>query len=243
MNYTDKKIGLAQYYISSLLPGSTDKQSLDNLLDFAHVEANCGPVVRKGGRAYALLFSYQEVPMVLRHYYRGGFIGKFIGDNFFVWELCCRRSLYEFKLLNELWSEGFPVPRPILARVRYYGAFVRNDIIVEQLLETENLAEILAKRPLTQEEYDRIGLMIRRFFTANVDHTDLNLRNILLDKLGRVYFIDFDKCYRHDLSVERKEAIVDRLERSFVKEQSHHGANCHFDQTNFELLRISALAR
>ena len=52
---------------------------------------------------------------------------------------------------------------------------------------------------------------------AQVNHTDLNIHNILLDKQGKVWLIDFDKCYVQ-AGESWKNSNLQRLLRSFNKE-------------------------
>ena len=52
---------------------------------------------------------------------------------------------------------------------------------------------------------------------AQVNHTDLNIHNILLDNDGKAWIIDFDKCYQQQ-GEAWKEANLQRLLRSFNKE-------------------------
>ena len=50
-----------------------------------------------------------------------------------------------------------------------------------------------------------------------VNHTDLNIRNILLDHQGKVWIIDFDKCFQQPGAGWQK-GNLERLLRSFHKE-------------------------
>ncbi|MFA0229768.1 lipopolysaccharide kinase InaA family protein, partial [Vibrio sp. 10N.261.45.A7] len=50
-----------------------------------------------------------------------------------------------------------------------------------------------------------------------VNHTDLNIHNILIDENNTVWIIDFDKCYQQ-LGNSWKQGNLDRLKRSFIKE-------------------------
>ena len=53
---------------------------------------------------------------------------------------------------------------------------------------------------------------------SGVNHTDLNIHNILIDDKDKVWIIDFDKC--HQASEGRwRELNLERLKRSFLKEK------------------------
>ena len=81
---------------------------------------------------------------------------------------------------------------------------------------------------------------IKKFFDNNILHTDLNIRNILLNEDSSVYIIDFDKCFIKPMKKEDKEKIVNRLLRSFIKEKTKKSA--YFEEEKFELLKKEALS-
>lgn len=159
-------------------------------------------------------------PLCLRFYRRGGLIGKVLTTGFWRWSKTAQRARAEFELTYQLYAEGFPVPRPLLAREGFNHCFVTNALVMEQLPHTQNLAEILAQRALTPEEIILVARTLARFFKAGVYHSDLNIRNILLtDDSSGCYLIDFDKCSRGKLSQDLVTQMLARLERSFTKEQ------------------------
>lgn len=159
-------------------------------------------------------------PLCLRFYRRGGLIGKLLKEGFWRWSKTAQRARAEFELTSQLYAEGFPVPRPLLAREGFNHCFVTNALVMEQLPHTQNLAEILAQRALTPEEIILVAHTLARFFKAGVYHSDLNIRNILLtDDSSGCYLIDFDKCSRGKLSQDLVTQMLSRLERSFTKEQ------------------------
>jgi 3-deoxy-D-manno-octulosonic acid kinase len=79
------------------------------------------------------------------------------------------------------------------------------------------LVDILQQRSLSKPEYQAIGLQIKKLHNAQVNHTDLNIHNILLDKAGKIWLIDFDKCYQQS-GDNWKTANLARLLSSFNKE-------------------------
>lgn len=160
-------------------------------------------------------------PLCLRFYLRGGLIGKFIKRSFLRWGNFAQRARLEFELTAKLYEQGLPVPRPLIAR-EIVGTFtVENAIVCEQIPNSRNLAEILASgRSFTAEELHTIGDTLAHFFVSHVVHTDLNLRNILLDDSGKCFVVDFDKCYCSDkFGPTAVEQMLCRLERSFAKEK------------------------
>lgn len=192
----------------------------------------------KGGRGQAMLFSLRGKSLVLRQYLRGGLWGKLVHDRFFRAGSTAQRALQEFTLLQQMRSlYDLPVPEPVLARQErcgLCGLWYKNTLLTCTISDTCNIAEIIAIRPLSQEELSTLGSVLKKFFSAGVLHTDLNIRNILFDSSGQVFVIDFDKCCLKDgkdgrqcLTEEEKQGMLSRLKRSFVKEQKlRHSHGC-----------------
>lgn len=159
-----------------------------------------------------------EQPMVLRHYYRGGLIGRINKDAFFA--LGTPRSVAEFVLLQQMHKEGLPVPKPVAAQVRRIGLVYRADILIERLPCDGDMFMLLKQGVLAAEQWQAAGRMIRRFHQAQIFHSDLNCHNILLAPDTQMcWLIDFDKCGRRKGS-EWKEQTLARLRRSLHKEQN-----------------------
>jgi len=195
----------------------------------------------RGGRGQTLLYKKDGLELVLRHYKRGGLIGKLIKDKFCLFENHCHRAFDEFYLLAELLKRNLPVPRPIIAKEQRFGLCLVQDIVVERFIGFDDLSYVIAKRALTDEEYESIGLCVKRFFDANVYHTDLNIRNILINNESKVSVIDFDKCFLlNNLSDKLKHSMIERLLRSFHKEISKNSV--FFSEIGFEKLKIASLS-
>ena len=122
-------------------------------------------------------------------------------------------------MLLKLKALNLPVPTPIIARQETNLISVKQQIVIERLVGFNDLSYVLSNRNLSEEEYLQIGKCIKKFFEAGVLHTDLNIRNILINDKLEVYVIDFDKCFLLEkLSDNKKQSMLDRLKRSFNKE-------------------------
>lgn len=230
-------------HINFLYSKEQELSSLTSLFDESWIYKYCTNIKKRGGRGSTLLFTHPNGQgCVLRHYFRGGFIGKIIKDIFFLFEKHAHRSFDEYNLLLWMRSNGLQVPKPIIAREQKYFGFLKQDIVIEEIFGSNDLAHIIDKRALTDLELKNIGLSIKKMFDLGVDHTDLNIRNILLDDKGLVYLIDFDKCFRCELSLKRKQEILERLLRSFNKEMLIKKQKIFFDEKSFEILRQTALS-
>lgn len=159
---------------------------------------------------------------VLRHYRRGGVPGKLVRDRYFWVGLDLSRPWWEWRLLDSLYKEGLPVPRPVAARVQRAGPFYRGDLVTRRIPGAQSVAERLAAG--TNIPWGAIGRCIRRFHEAGVCHADLNAHNVLLDGADAVYLIDFDRGTRREGGAWTSRNLA-RLKRSLDKLSGQGGFN------------------
>lgn len=171
------------------------------------------------GRGTTWFLQLTKLQGALRHYRRGGLFGKIVADHYIFtgWEKS--RSVAEFHLLHTLRTAGVNVPQPIAARVRKCIFTYQADLLSEKIPDAQDLVSILQQRELTDGEYRAIALQVKAMHQAQVNHTDLNIHNILLDGQGKVWLIDFDKCYVQAGSSWKANNLA-RLLRSFNKERN-----------------------
>ncbi|MFA7434323.1 MAG: 3-deoxy-D-manno-octulosonic acid kinase [Gemmobacter sp.] len=170
------------------------------------------------GRHTAWFLRHGGRDMVLRHYWRGGLVGRVVRDLFLRVPAPASRAMREFGLLNWMHGQGLPVPRAVAAQFRPAGLLYRADLLMERIADAVPLADRLAGAPLEPGMWQEVGRVIARMHGAGVHHSDLNCRNILLDRGGKVWLIDFDKCGRR-ADGAWKSANLDRLKRSLLKEK------------------------
>lgn len=199
-----------------------------------------GDAISRGGRGQTLLYETDGLEVVMRHFRRGGLLGRILKDGFFVFEPHAHRAFDEFRLLEEMRSQGLPVPEPLLAREKNIGGMIVQDILISRI-HARDLSFVLRERSLSKTELLRLGSVIKAFFDGGIEHTDLNIRNILLDDEGRFFIIDFDKCFKSHPDAARRRGIVDRLHRSFLKEARRFGDAVHYEDQDFALIESSAL--
>ncbi|KKO50274.1 3-deoxy-D-manno-octulosonic acid transferase [Arsukibacterium sp. MJ3] len=162
----------------------------------------------------------QPHQLVLRHYYRGGLIGKVLTDRFFYKDALYSRAMQEFSLLQWMREQGLAVPKPVAAHYQRSGFSYRADLLIERINGARDLATLLhTERALHDHEWRAVGVAIAKLHQAGVDHTDLNCRNILLDQADTVWLIDFDKCQRRKAGNWQQQNLQ-RLLRSLHKEQA-----------------------
>lgn len=170
----------------------------------------------------------------LRHYYRGGLLGKLVKDHYFFQGWAHTRSCAELHLLQHLQQQKVNVPTPIAAQAVRCGMSYQADILIERIAQARDLVTLLQQESLESALYRRIGQQIALLHQAQVNHTDLNIHNILLDAQEKVWLIDFDKCSLLEGN-HWKEKNINRLLRSFKKEQ-HKNSICWDEQDWQQLL-------
>lgn len=179
------------------------------------------------GRNPAHVLHYRGCDMVLRHFWRGGLIGRVSRDFFLRTGIANSRAMREFDLLAWMRARGLPVPRPLAARFVPAGLGYRADLITGQIAGAQPLADVLARSAIPASDWSGIGRLVGRMHLLGVDHTDLNCRNILVDGDLRGWLIDFDKCSRRAPGTWAQRNLA-RLNRSFEKERRRH-PGMHWD--------------
>lgn len=170
------------------------------------------------GRGTTLFIRHQDQDWVLRHYRRGGLIGKLLNDEYLYTGAANTRAFREFSLLHRMNQDGIAVPTPVAAYVRRRGLLYRADIITRTIPHSRDIHAMLCEGPLDEAMWTRIGLAIAHLHHHQVYHHDMNIRNIMADAHGKVWIIDFDRCYRRD-GESWKQQTLNRLLRSLNKEQ------------------------
>lgn len=169
------------------------------------------------GRGTTWFVKMQTIEGALRHYRRGGLFGKIISDHYLFLGWNKTRSLQEFKLLQKLNKAGVNVPRPIAARAIKKRFSYQADLLSEKIPNAQDLVAVLQNRSLSNTIYHKVGQEIQKMHQAQVNHSDLNIHNILIDKNNKIWIIDFDKCAQQQ-GQHWKEKNLHRLKRSFYKE-------------------------
>jgi 3-deoxy-D-manno-octulosonic acid kinase len=188
------------------------------------------------GRGTTWFFHYQQKKYVLRHYYRGGIIGKANPDKFFYTGLKNTRAYQEFVLLDKMAQLGLPVPLPYAGRVSRSKLFYQADLIIELIEGARDLVAILGVQPLQDTQWHEIGRVLRLFHDHNIYHSDMNSHNIMLDTQDKVWVIDFDKCAQRKDGAWKEQTLA-RLLRSFRKEKAINN-NLNWVEQDWEFLMI-----
>ena len=166
---------------------------------------------------------------VLRHYYRGGLIGKIINDHYIFTSLEKTRAAAEFTLLTQMQQWQLPAPAPVAYQVIRTGLFYQADLLSGRINNAQDLVALLSASPIANDVWIHIGQTIKRFHNKGIYHHDLNSHNILLDDNQKAWLIDFDRgelrAASSDTASENKIVAwkhnnMQRLLRSFRKEKN-----------------------
>ena len=180
---------------------------------------------------------------VLRHYYRGGLIGKVIKDSYLFNGIENSRAMREFYLLKQMQKWQLPAPKPVACSITRHGLFglcYRADLLSSRIENAQDLVAILSKESIDDNVWRKIGATIKRFHDHGIYHHDLNSHNILIDERQDVHLIDFDRGELRQADEMSnaghwKESNMSRLQRSFLKEL-HQLVTFHFTDDNWQML-------
>ena len=206
-----------------------------DLLDSGYWQSNNQVVGTAQGRGTTWFIEVDNKQWVLKHYYRGGLIGKFNKDSYLFSSNDNTRATKEFELLNQLRDLNLPAPKPIACRVIKSGLFYKADILTERVCNAQDLISLLIKQSVNANLWHNIGKTIKAFHDHNVYHHDLNIHNILIDNQEKVWLIDFDQGEIKTGSSNWKEENMSRLLRSFNKEKNKLEA-LHWQANEWDLL-------
>ena len=130
---------------------------------------------------------------VLRHFLRGGLIGRFVSDSYLWLGEEATRSFSEWRLLAELAGMDLPVPIPAAARYTRQGLRYRADLLTVLIPDVVPLSVRIASGPFPDSLWHEVGTGIAPFHQAGVFHADLNAYNVQIDKNDKLWLIDFDR--------------------------------------------------
>jgi 3-deoxy-D-manno-octulosonic acid kinase len=157
-----------------------------------HAELLTGSL-RSGGRGNTMFVGNVPRQFVLRHYMRGGLVGKLVRDTYMFSGADKTRSFMEWRLLDKLASNNMRVPRPAAARFTQHGTFYTADIITVRVPDIVPLSQYIADHNPNEAFWNSVGASINEFQQAGVYHADMNAYNVQIDSDGLLWMLDFDK--------------------------------------------------
>lgn len=191
----------------------------------------------QGGRGNVLFIQDESRHWVLRHYRRGGLIGKLIHDQYLWRNAYHTRAFRELNLLMHLQQQELPVPAPVAARYQRHGLLYRADLITAAIPQSRTFAECLIEGSLPLTLWQEVGATIARFHRAGVQHADLNANNILIDAQNKVWLLDFDRGQLRTVQRAWIDQVLARLLRSLNKLRERKGLQ--FTDTEWTALKAA----
>ncbi len=187
------------------------------LLDARHWAGAPAAPGYSGGRGQTLFVTHEGRRWVLRHYHRGGTIGRFLDDQFLWTGEQHTRCFREWELLAHLAGLGLPAPRPVAAAYRRRGLVYTADLLTELIPDVEPLSSRLARRAADQSVWTAVGQCVARFHRAGVWHADLTAHNLQISGGDEIFLLDFDRGRLRAAHRGWQEANLARLHRSLTK--------------------------
>lgn len=193
-----------------------------------------------GGRGATLFIQWPAAgnrpaqQWVLRHYHRGGAIGRVLEDRFLWLGEARTRCVREWQLLAWMWARGLPSPRPVAAHIRRHGLAYTADLVTVLIPGVEPLSTRLARTVLPADGWSRVGACVRRFHDAGVFHADLTAHNLQISAADEVFLLDFDRGERRPAGNGWRQANLARLQRSLRKISS--GGQVRFGPAEWQAL-------
>ena len=198
-----------------------------------HAEVLTGSL-RSGGRGNTMFVGNVPRQFVLRHYQRGGLLGKLVRDTYMFSGEDLTRSFMEWRLLDKLAANNMNVPRPAAARFCRRGTFYTADLITVRIPDVVSLSQYIAAEDRDETFWQSVGAAIWKFHEAGVYHADMNAYNVQVDKDGDIWMLDFDKGALKSPGPWQQQTLS-RLHRS-LKKVLDLDPRLHFRTVNWEQL-------
>ncbi len=168
------------------------------------------------GRGKTPEIEFEGRRLFLKHYIRGGFAAKISYDKYFFDSIASTRSVKEYNFLNNLFSKELPVPKPAALQVIINKFTYTADLITCKIENVGTLHDFIMNSKMNSNLWDALESTLEKFYNENVYHSDLNSKNVLIDKNNNFHLVDFDNSY---FFYEKKLFLksIMRLERSLFK--------------------------
>jgi tRNA A-37 threonylcarbamoyl transferase component Bud32 len=188
------------------------RSSLSDLKELLRVRGPLGEESPMRGRSTIRII---QPDMLVRPLMHGGFFRHITGKNF----ISPARTLRELQISSFLVSRGILTPEILGARILEKGFFCNIDVVTRLVPgSTDLLAYLETSHSDGEQVLMESGKIIRRLHDSGVYHTDLHIKNLLLDNGKALWILDLDKAYRFStLPAFLKKLNIKRFFRSLEK--------------------------
>lgn len=184
------------------------------------------------GRGNTMFVGNIPRQFVLRHFVRGGLVGKLNHDKYLWTGENATRPFAEWRMLAKMADSGLRVPRPAAARYCRRGIFYTADIITVRLPAVRPLSELLAVEKCDAGFWQSLGEDVHGFHAGGVYHADMNAHNLQIDAQGNLWMLDFDRGKLLPPGPWQQRTLS-RLHRSLEKIRTRNPA-LHFQTADWE---------
>jgi 3-deoxy-D-manno-octulosonic acid kinase len=198
-----------------------------------HSEPVAG-VLGSQGRGNTMYVGNVPRQFVLRHYQRGGLIGKLTADRYVWTGADTSRPFREWRMLAKMADSGLRVPRPVAARYTRRGLLYTADLITVRVPGVRSLSTCLLDRATGEAFWSGLGMAIHEFHSHGVFHADMNAYNLQIDSSGCLWMLDFDRGRLLPPGLWQQKNLS-RLHRSLRKIKARTPA-LHFNERDWEML-------
>ena len=174
----------------------------------------------RGGAVSVALDPRSGERAVIRHFHRGGMLGRLLGDRYF----SAARPLAEIGVSEAARAAGVSTPECLAAVIRGGFGFCRCDLILREIPQAVSLDQWLLESPPPKRLPDvrkAVAATFAKLFAANIYHPDLHAGNVLIQTDGdtvTAWVIDLDKARRAGVLGERlRNEMLFRFNRALVK--------------------------
>jgi 3-deoxy-D-manno-octulosonic acid kinase len=156
--------------------------------------------------------------VVVKHYKRGGLLGRLVRDRYLKWGKS--RSQLEFEFLQKARELGINAPQPLLFASR--GRLIyRAWLVTSEIKKPLSLARLSVDDELrTRQVMASVIEQISRLMDNRIMHVDLHPGNVVVDSQDQVFLLDFDKGKIHR---GNKIKLRDRYIKRWQRAVSKHG--------------------
>jgi 3-deoxy-D-manno-octulosonic acid kinase len=181
------------------------------------------PTILGGRGASRKISLHEKETAIVRRYYRGGLIGRFVRDLY--WDRP-PRPWAELICTEVARQRAVPTVEVLAAGVAWHAiGLYRGTLVTREAKGFVNLWEWLAARPPEKERKTMAATVARtiaRMHDAGIAHADLNLTNILAQKNAKsptALVIDFDRArvFSGPVPPSQRQRNLRRLQRSLDK--------------------------
>lgn len=187
-----------------------------------------------GGRGNTLYVGNVPRQFVLRHYVRGGLVGKLVRDKYLFTGADSTRPFREWRMLAKMADNGLRVPRPAAARYLRKGPVYTADLITVRVPGVKALSSFIYEKSGGELFWENTGAGIFEFHAQGVFHADMNAYNLQIDGEGDLWMLDFDRGELRRPGPWQQQTLG-RLHRS-LKKLKLRDPGLHYDETCWQRL-------